>query len=209
MGKSVRKADDNPLLIPFGRAVRVGNFKLWRSRTSVGSGKDRTGIETVNVSNLDGTWKVQIPSTSTLFGVIVSNFATVDEKLREQFLAGEVFSNLEAINTCGSVVLHHSFRMLFNALSYPMLFMSEKELTSWVKKNFEAGDKKQMKQHLENLLKERKEFYELIEKERKNYLEVWEEQRSKIKSGEEEAQKQLVQDEIAEQAMEILTENGE
>ena len=209
MGKSVRKADDNPLLIPFGRAVRVGNFKLWRGRLAVGSGKDKTGIETVNVSNLDGTWKVQIPSTSTLFGVIVSNFATVDEKLREQFLAGEVFSNLEAINTCGSVVLHHSFRMLFNALSYPMLFMSEKELTSWVKKNFEAGDKKQMKQHLENLLKERKEFYELIEKERKNYLEVWEEQRSKIKSGEEEAQKQLVQDEIAEQAMEILTENGE
>lgn len=221
--------ENKNLQIPFVKPARVGNFKLWRSKTSLSyaptdedrakvreesGGKKKAvtrkvDIEVINISSLDGSWKVQIPQTSTLFSVIANGYATTDENIREQFLAGEVFANLEAINTCGSVVLHHSFRLLFDALSYPMLFMTEKELTSWVKKNFEAGDKNQMKQHLENLLKERKEFYEMVEKERKEYLSTWEEQRKRMKNEEENALKRLEQDEIAEEAMKILSKKDE
>ena len=69
--------EGNELIIPFNRAVRVGNFKVWRSRVSLGSGKDKTSIEAVSVSNLDGSWKVQIPSTSQMFGFIMQQYATV------------------------------------------------------------------------------------------------------------------------------------
>lgn len=202
-----KRQNDNPLVIPFGRAVRVGNFKLWRGNYVIEEGKKKMPVECVYVSNLDGSWMTRIPATVPLYGIIIRSYATVDENIREQFLAGEVFSNLEAINTSGSVALHHSFRMLYQALHYPFIFMTEKELTSWVKNNFDAGDKKDMKKHLDNLLSERKEFYDMIEKERRDYLDTWEEQRAKIKESEDEAQKQLEQDEIAEQAMDIL--NGE
>ena len=118
MGKNVRKADDNPLLIPFGRAVRVGNFKLWRGRLAVGSGKDKTGIETVNVSNIDGTWKVQIPSTSQMFAFICAQYATVDTEKRDQFL-GMVLTNMLNINLTPSAALHDSLFFLTEMMSFP------------------------------------------------------------------------------------------
>lgn len=225
--KENKNNEQNPLIIPFVKPVRVGNYKVWRSRISVSiypSEEERQRVrnesaggmksvgrkmdmEAINVSDIAGSWKIQIPQTASLFSVITEAFNTVDENIRNNFLCGQVFSNMEAINTCGSVVLHHSFNLLFNALNYPFLFMTEKEITSWVKKNFDAGDKKKRDEHIENLLRERKEFYEMVEKERKSYLEYWNEQRSKEKERDAEAEKHLDQDEIAEQAMNILDQS--
>lgn len=205
----MKENERNELLIPFVKPARVGNFKLWRSKINLGGKKDKTEIECVNVSNLEGSWTVRIPSTSTLFSVIVSNYATIDTDLREQFLAGEVLSNLEVLNTSGSVILHHAFRLLFQALSYPIFFMTEKEVEDWVKSTFKSMDKKQRKQHLDNLLKERREFYDLVEKERNDYISTWKEQHAMIKDKEDESQKQLEQDEIAEQAIDVLNKEGD
>ena len=47
---------ENPLVIPFGRAVRVGNFKLWRGNYRIDSGKGHSYLECVHISSLDGSW---------------------------------------------------------------------------------------------------------------------------------------------------------
>lgn len=222
-------AEDKKNLIPYQKAVRVGNFKLWRSKSVIAympsdeerakvreesKGKKKAvgkkvDIDVLNISNLDGSWKTQIPSTCSLYSVIISGYATADVKIREQFLAGEVFSNLEAINTCGSVVLHHSFKLLFDALSYPVLFMTEQEIKDWAKKLYDKKDKKLMKEHLESLLKDRKEFFEMIEKERQEYLSSWREQVLKHRNEEKTHLEALKKDEIAEEAMKILEKNTE
>ena len=48
---------------PFIKAVRLGNFKLWRTKKVYKSGKDKSEIETLNISDLDGGWQVKIPAT--------------------------------------------------------------------------------------------------------------------------------------------------
>jgi hypothetical protein len=222
-------AEDKKNLIPYQKAVRVGNFKLWRSKSVIAympsdeerakvreesKGKmkavgKKVDIDVLNISNLDGSWKTQIPSTCSLYSVIVDGYATSDEKIREQFLAGEVFSDMEIINTCGSVILHHSFKLLFNALNYPVLFMTEQEIKDWAKKLYDKKDKKLMKEHVENLLKDRKEFFELIEKERKEYLSSWQEQVLKHRNEEETHLEAIKKDEIAEEALDLITKNTE
>ena len=222
-------AEDKKNLIPYQKAVRVGNFKLWRSKSVIAympsdeerakvreesKGKmkavgKKVDIDVLNISNLDGSWKTQIPSTCSLYSVIVDGYATSDEKIREQFLAGKVFSDMEIINTCGSVILHHSFKLLFDALSYPVLFMTEQEIKDWAKKLYDKKDKKLMKEHVENLLKDRKEFFELIEKERKEYLSSWQEQVLKHRNEEETHLEAIKKDEIAEEALDLITKNTE
>lgn len=222
-------AEDKKNLIPYQKAVRVGNFKLWRSKSVIAympsdeerakvreesKGKRKAvgkkfDIDVINISNLDGSWKVQIPSTCSLYSVIVDGYATSDEKIREQFLAGEVFSDMEIINTCGSVILHHSFKLLFDALNYPVLFMTEQEIKDWAKKLYDKKDKKLMKEHVGTLLKDRKEFFELIEKERKEYLSSWQEQVLKHRNEEETHLEAIKKDEIAEEALDLITKNTE
>lgn len=222
-------AEDKKNLIPYQKAVRVGNFKLWRSKSVIAympsdeerakvreesKGKmkavgKKVNIDVLNISNLDGSWKTQIPSTCSLYSVIVDGYATSDEKIREQFLAGEVFSDMEIINTCGSVILHHSFKLLFDALNYPVLFMTEQEIKDWAKKLYDKKDKKLMKEHVGTLLKDRKEFFELIEKERKEYLSSWQEQVLKHRNEEETHLEAIKKDEIAEEALDLITKNTE
>ena len=208
MGKKVQKTDDNPLLIPFGRAVRVGNFKLWRSRTSVGSGKDRTGIETVNVSNLDGTWKVQIPSTMAVFSTIIQSYATVDEKMRENFL-GMIFSNMYGITTTASEALHDGYFFLSEMMSFPYLLLPEKEMKERMEKGMKAlgFDKAKRKEHIGKMCEYRSQLYELIEQKKTRLIDEYERQQAERRSNEEDALKQAEQDEIAEQAMEVLSDS--
>lgn len=63
--------------IPFGKAVRVMNYKMWKVNVSVGN---KQTIPAICVSNLDGTWKVQIPSTSLMYSALTDLYSTEEKK---------------------------------------------------------------------------------------------------------------------------------
>lgn len=197
-------------MIPFGKAVRVGNFKLWRGNYVIASGKDKTAIECIHVSSLDGSWMVRIPSTSSMFGTICSGYATVDETLREQYL-GMILTNIYNVSNISSVALHDGFNFLVEMMTFPYMLLSEKEMERRMKKNMEklGYDKQKIRNHIDNMLEYRRQLYELIERKKKDYIEEYERQQAERMAKEDEANKQLEQDEIAEQAIDMLNKEGE
>lgn len=199
------KKNDNPLIIPFGKAVRVGNFKLWRGNYAIASGKEKTSIECVHVSSLDGAWMVRIPSTSEMFGFVMSQYATVDEELRDRFLC-MVFTNMQNICLIPSEALHDAMFFLTEMMTFPYLLLSEKEMEKRMKENMKTlGVAKDVaKEHVTKMIDYRRQLYELIERKRDSFIAEYERQQAERWAKEEEAQKQLEQDEIAQQAMEIL-----
>lgn len=200
--------ENKSLQIPFVKPARVGNFKLWRSKSTFGSGKDKVNIEVINISNLDGSWKVQIPQTSQMFGFISQQFATVDENIKDNML-GMVFTNMLNITLTPSPALHDSLFFLTEMMTYPYMLLSEKEMTERMEKGLKefGWDKVKRKEHIGKMVEYRKQLYDLIEKKKSAYIEDYERQQAERRAKEEESLKSLEQDEIAEQAMEVLNEN--
>lgn len=195
------KKVDNPMIIPFGKAVRVGNYKVWRSRSRE--------MEQVNVSNLDGTWTVKIPQSAAMFGTITQAFVTTDENLRDQFL-GMIFTNMQNVCLVNSESLHDAFFFLTEMMSFPYLLLPEKEMEKRMADGMKAlgVEKKAIKEHIAKMVTYRRSLYELIELKKKRFIEEYERQQSERRSGEDEELKRLEQDEIAGQALDILNEKG-
>lgn len=204
------KKEENPLLIPFGKAVRVGNFKLWRGNYVIGKGNEKTNIECVHVSNLDGSWMVRIPSTSDTFCFICSQYATFDDNLRENIL-GMVLTNVYNLSTIPSVALHDGFWLLSEMMTYPYMLLSEKEMEKRMKENMKklGVEKSKAKEHISKMMDYRHQLYALIERKRNAYIEEYERQQAERWAREPEELERLHQDEIAEDAMKILNEKGE
>ena len=199
--------ENNDLLIPFGKPARVGNFKLWRGKYNLGSGKDKTAIECVHVSNLDGSWMVRIPSTSEMFGFIVSQYATVDTEMREKIL-GMIFTNMHNINLIPSPALHDGFWFLTEMMTFPYMLLSEKDMVKRMEKGMKAigVDRKKADDHIKEMVAYRKQLYDLIERKKGQLIEEYERQQAERRGKEEESLKALEQDEIAEQAISVLNE---
>ncbi len=81
--------------IPFNRAVRIRNFKMWRTRVNVDNKKT---VEAIVISDLDGTWKVQIPETYLMFRALSDLYSTED---KQDF--DILFSFLTNFNFCTSI----------------------------------------------------------------------------------------------------------
>ena len=96
--------------IPFIKPARVGNFKVWRNRKTIGTGRDKAEIEQINVSTLDEGWQIRIPATYDMFGLISELFGSEEHKGR----LVNIFSNMlyasciangyfqQAVNMCAS-----------------------------------------------------------------------------------------------------------
>ena len=200
---------DNPLEIPYNKAVRVGNFKVWRSKYVVASGKEKTSVDCLHVSNLDGSWMTRIPSTSGMYGFVLAQYATFDDNLRDNIL-GMVFTNFLNICLTPSPALHDALFFLTEMMTFPYNLLPEKEMVKRMKENMKSlgVEKKVADEHIGKMVEYRKQLYELIERKKVAYIEEYERQQAERWAKEEEAEKQLEQDEIAEQAMEVLTEEG-
>ena len=83
--------------IPFGKAVRIGNFKMWRTKVKVDKKKT---IEAIVVSDVEGLWKVQIPETYLMFRALTDLYSTED---KHDF--DILFSFLSNFNFCTSISL--------------------------------------------------------------------------------------------------------
>ena len=208
MAKKKLLNKENPLIIPFGKAVRVGNFKLWRGNFVMASGKEKTTIECVHVSNLDGSWMVRIPSTSTMFGFICSQYATVDETMRDNIL-GMIFTNMYNVCLISSPALHDGFWFLTEMMAFPYNLLPEKEMEKRMRENMKklGVEKDKAKAHISEMMEKRKGLYELIERRKTAYLEEYERQQAERWASEEKAQEELHHDELAEQAMDILSDS--
>ena len=196
--------------IPFVKAVRVGNYKLWRGKYALSKGKDKNEIECLHLSNLDGSWMIRIPATMPLFGTICMGYG-LNEEQRDLFL-GMIFKNIYTLGTSSSEVLHHSYSILYEMLSYPYLLLSEKEMIKRMKEGYKAAgvDKKESDKQIDNMCEYRKKLYDLLENMKVELLEDYERQRALQKEYERISEEEdLKRDEIAEQAMDILEKSEE
>ena len=193
--------------IPYGRAVRVGNYKLWRGKYVL-SGKERTRIDCIYVSSLDGTWMTRIPATSGMFTTICNGYAnTTDDDLRAEFL-GMIFSDMYDICNRSSEALHDAFHFLLEMMQFPYLLLSEKEMARRMKSTMQAAGigREQQKEHIAKMVEYRRGLYELIERKKDAFLEAYERQLAEAREKEAESLDALRHDEIAEQAVDILNE---
>ena len=198
--------EQSPLAIPYGKAVRVGNFKLWRGKYVL-SGKEKSSIDCLHVSSLDGTWMTRVPATSGMFTTICNGYATTDDDLRAEFL-GMIFSNMYNICNRSSEALHDAFHFLLEMMQFPYLLLSEKEMIRRMKSTMQAAGigKEQQKEHIAKMVEYRRGLYELIERKKDAFLEDYERQLAEAREKEAESLDALRHDEIAEQAVDILNE---
>lgn len=168
------------LSIPFGRAVRVGNYKLWRSRYSVGSGVGKRVLSCIHVSSLDGGWSVRIPETSQMYGAVTQGYATTDDAIREKFL-GMLFTNIYNVCNISSEALHDGFSFLTEMMTFPYLLLSEEEMCRRMREQFNrlgGGDTKSFENHISMICGYRRQLYELIDKKIARFIESYEKQQS-------------------------------
>ena len=203
------KKNDNPLEIPYNKAVRVSNYKLWRSKYVLANGKEKTSIDCLNISNLDGSWMTRIPATSGMYGFILSQYATVDETMRDNVI-GMILTNMLNICLTPSVALQDALFFLTEMMTFPYNLLPEKEMVKRMRENMKklGVEKNVAEEHIGKMVEYRTQLYDLIERKKAAYIEEYERQQAERWAKEEEAEKQLEQDEIAEQAMDVLTEEG-
>ena len=168
--------------IPFGKAVRVHNWKLWRSRVKYG---DAT-IEAVSVSTLDGAWMTRIPSTLGMFGWICMAY-------------GDYMSDDDVRKAQGEAVLTTVFsNMLYTSSIVNGYYQRALELCATVYANPSLLDRK---------TKEHKGFMNDVKGISDAFLE-WRRGYDEEMRRHEPTDVQMHQDGIAEQAADILNEAG-
>lgn len=128
--------------IPFIKPVRVGNFKLWRSKYQMSAypeleederkriiaekgkvRKEKVDVECINISNLEGTWKVQIPSTFEMFAVIDYVYADfIGDKAQHdeaQAVFSCIFANMMYVSAIGNGYYHRALEMVATCYADP------------------------------------------------------------------------------------------
>lgn len=114
--------DSKDYYIPFGKPVRVGNFKLWRSRMNVGTGRNKFSIEQVNVSSLDEAWQVKIPATVNMFSMIRDLYSESvggeNPDVRRAQLS-DILANMMYVSVIPNGYFHEAVRLCATAYANP------------------------------------------------------------------------------------------
>lgn len=114
-------------VIPFVKPARVGNFKVWRSKKTMGAGRSRMDVEQINVSDLEGLWQVKIPATSTMFGLVRDLYADAEaHEKNEQYLL-LFFSDMLYASCIANGYFHRGIKLLAEAYANPDILMEGKE----------------------------------------------------------------------------------
>ncbi len=183
---SKKTKEDAVVGIPSGRPARMGNFRLWKTLTVVGKGKSKTNVECINVSDLDGTWLVRIPQTYEMFGMLTvayqwSQSEDMEERRRGNGFIRTAISNMFYVSSVCNGFFHHGIEMVAAAYANPTLLQDTKEGQSFMA---------DAKDSIERFLVWRKEYEKHIKEN-------------------EPTEQDLHQENIAEEAMEILNGDGE
>lgn len=120
---------DNSRKIPFIKPARLGNYKVWRNRVTVGKGKDKYDVEQVCVSDLEGVWQVRIPATNAMFAAIEGLYA--DESLAPSL--NTIFANLLMVSSVPNGFFHRAVQMCASVYFNPDLLRKKKERKDLIK----------------------------------------------------------------------------
>jgi hypothetical protein len=169
--------------IPFGRPAKMGNFRLWKSSIVVGKGKAKVNVECINVSDLEGTWLVRIPQTYEMFGMLTvayqwSQSDDMDARRRGEGFIRTAISNMFYVSNVCNCFFHHGIEMVAAAYANPSLLRDGEDGQRFIK---------DAKETIEHFLAWREE-YENHAKEN------------------EPTDQEMRQDEIAEEALKILSD---
>lgn len=118
--------------VPFAKAARVGNFKLWRSKYVKKTSDGHVGIECVHVSDLDGAWSVRIPETYEMFGIIMSLYNDATDELnivlsaQARTIIEKIVGNMMYASVIGNGYYHRALTLVTTIYANPHL-LSEDE----------------------------------------------------------------------------------
>lgn len=142
--------------IPFGKAARIGNFKIWRSKyTLPGHVEDNNGvkpskkqkmvIECINVSVLDGSFSVRIPQTFEMFAMLSLAYQWLHSGDKEERERGETFlrmavPNMFYVSSICNGFFHHAVEMVTNAYANPSLLCDNEDGKSFIDETRETVD---------------------------------------------------------------------
>ncbi len=174
--------EKNIKTIPTGKPVRMGNFKIWRSVYVMGKGKNKIDIECINVSNLDGTWYVRIPQTFEMYSMLTLAYQwsqsddAVEREHGVSFIR-TVLSNMTYVSSICNGFYHHAVEMVTSAYANPSLLQDTEE-----NKKFLLDAKGTVERFL-----------------------AWREEYEKQVASNQPTEQELHQEEIADEAMEILS----
>ena len=127
---------DNERKIPFVRPARVGNYKVWRNKTTVGKGKDKYNVEQICISDLEGLWQVRIPETNVMFAAISGLYA--DESLTPSL--STIFSDMLMVTSIPNGYFHRAVQMCSAMYFNPDLLRDRKERKDMVKESKKLVD---------------------------------------------------------------------
>lgn len=195
--------------IPYGKPARVGNFKLWRGKFVVGKGKDKAHIDCIYVSNLEGSWMVRIPATMHMYASLCDIY-TMDEPSRNHMM-GVLFANFLLITTSAMPEIQDALFFLTKMMTFPYLLLSESEMVKRMKKGMkeDGWHKDEIKNQVEEMVEYRRKLYDMIEDKKSRYIADYEETLAKQREKNAESLEALRQDELAEQAADIINEKSE
>lgn len=223
MEKKINDLEKNGhILIPFGKASRVGNYKVWRSKFNLTPSdeqrakvrKDSNGtrkavgfeIEQINISNLDGSWSTKIPQTCGMYAVISMAYDNPKIEDRDLFLTN-LFGNMLNVCTVDNTYIHDGFSVFLEMMQVPYLLLPEKEMVKRMKADWKPSEKESeedIAKHINDMVKYRRELYEFIEKKKADYIDFYEKQRELAKKQEEAAMTDIENAEKAEEAAKVL-----
>lgn len=198
------EASINPMAIPFNKAERVSNFKIWRTKSTItrvptpeereeikkksnGTRKAKSvsyPIECIHISNLLGGWSISIPQSMEMFGYLTQLYADWknEEKTKEErdgsFNAlRTLLSNMLYVTSVGNGYFHHGVEIVSAIYARPTILDKKDE-----KHDYLINDVKRT-------CKEYQEWRAAYDAEMAKH---------------EPTEEELKQDEIAEQASEVL-----
>jgi len=117
--------------IPFGKAARAGNFKLWRSRYEIRSAEGDASLECIHVSDLDGAWSVRIPETYEMFGILMSLYNDSTDELNIAMSAqaagamAALLSNMMYASVIGNGYFHRALTLVATLYANPQMLSEE------------------------------------------------------------------------------------
>lgn len=115
--------------IPFVKPARVGNYKIWRTKATVGKGKDKYDVEQICISDLEGVWQVRIPETNVMFSAVSGLYT--DEELAGSL--STIFANMLMVSSIPNGFFHRAVQMCSALYFNPDLLRKKKERKDLVK----------------------------------------------------------------------------
>ena len=188
--------------IPYVGCLRVGNYRLWRSKINKGTKK---AVDAIFVADAANQWQTRVVETSTMYASIMDACNGADEAVRDGFLE-MLFTNMFRVCTMASVPLHDGFSVLCEMLTLPYLLLPKRDMKKRLVRGLKkAGMKrKERKAHVSKMLEYRKDLYKVIDDRIAGIVEDYERSMDERLAAEPEAEKAIDHDEVAEQAFAVL-----